>query len=526
MSDWTWVMSLTNLHSISLIKKSLYLNYSLTHPIQILKQKKMSNNNFIRIISTLILVFIFSFELLNAQSLSIKWEKEQPYHKRGQTLAIEIIKHDQQSILYKVTSTKMVKEREFIVKNNRTTGENKYFDIVNKLKWLDFAFNSVNLANGEFEIISEIHSFKTNEVQRYQQFVDTANLLPKTARVKLSNNEKKNIVSKPIFITENFETYGQKNISVYTKDKYGNYYTVNRKFDNKKDRKNFTNSITSLVFLPKDNGSPVYLSLQLPNNCFISSYQLAINGKEEIVCTGLYAKEGLQSAMGCYSFIVSPGLTEIKSFDIKEFPKELILKGLDKKDSQDILDKIDSNKEFEDNTIYLSSKIHYNKDGSYNLAIEKYKLELETNNKTLKTTYHHYFQDIYVLNFDTDGKIKWMQKIPRYAYVIDNASFAGNYYLKYDDNDNMYFIFNLIHTNKTFGILNNSKTVCVKLDTKGNEKFSELESNTEVSQYICPTFFTDDGPDSVIAIKLNYNVVLEGTGSSKNTITFGELKLK
>lgn len=328
------------------------------------------------------------------------------------------------------------------------------------------------------------------------------------------------------FLAENFEFYGQELISVYSEDKNGNYYCVNRKFENKNDKRKFINSIVSLIYYPKDGGNPVYLPLILPNNCFISSYQLAINDKEEIICSGLYAKEGLRSAMGCYSFIVSPKLTEIKSFDIKEFPKELLLKGLDENDSQKVSKNIDVNKEFEDNTMYLSSKIHYNLDGSYNIVIEKYKLELEANMSSLTTTYHHYYQDIFVINFDSKGKICWMQKIPRYAYVIGNASFAAKYYLKYDDYDNMYFIFNLMHSNKTFGQVNSSKTVCVKLDKKGNEKFSEIESNTEVSKYICPTFFSDNGTNSVIIVKHNYNVMIEGTGSSKNTITFGELELK
>lgn len=485
----------------------------------------MNNKNFICIISTLILGLLFNIQLTNSQTLSINWGKEQPYHKRGETTMIEMIKNNQQSIFYKVTSTKITKEQEFVVKHNKVTGEVKYFDIINKHKWLDAVFNSVEIKNGDLEIISEIYPNK-GEAQNYQQFVDTTNLLAKGDRVKLSNAENKPESRNLSFLAENFEYYGQKVISVYTGDKQGNYYCVNRKFENKKDRRKFINSIVSLVYYPKDGGNPVYLPLQLPNNCFISSYKLSINDKEEIVCSGLYAKEGLRSAMGCYSFIVSPKLTEIKSFDIKEFPKELLLKGLDEKDSQKVSENIDSNKEFEDNTMYLSSQIHYNKDGSYNIAIEKYKLELEINNKTMTTTYHHYFQDIYVINFDAGGKIKWMQKIPRFAYVINNSSFAGNYYLKYDDNDNMYFIFNLIQTNKIFGQINSSKTICVKLDTKGNEKFSEIESNTEVSKYICPTFFSDNGSNSVTVVKLNYNVVLEGTGSSKNTITFGELELK
>lgn len=483
------------------------------------------NKKIIRVFSFLLFGILLSTQLLNSQTLSIKWGKEQPYHGRGETKNIELINNNQHSIFYQVNSTKIIKDNDFIVKQNKATGEVKYFDIINKTKKQNFVFNFSSLTNGYIEIKS-IVTQKEGEDITYQQLVDTTDLLPKGERVMVPNTTNKSEKRDLSFLAENFEVYGQEVISVYSEDKNGNYYCVNRKFENKNEKRKFINSIVSLVYYPKDGGSPVYLPLVLPNNCFISSYQLAINDKEEIVCSGLYAKEGLRSAMGCYTFIVSPKLTEIKSFDIKEFPKELLLKGLDENDSQKVSKNIDVNKEFEDNTMYLSSKIHFNMDGSYTIVIEKYKLELELNKNNLTTTYHHYYQDIYVINYDSTGKISWMQKIPRYAYVIGNGSFAGKYYLKYDDKNNMYFIFNLIQSNSIFGQVNSSKTVCIKLDTKGNEKFSEIESNTDVSKYICPSFFSDNGANSVVVVKHNYNVMIEGTGSSKNTITFGELELK
>jgi len=485
----------------------------------------MIHNYLIRFISILLLAFSSNFQLSNAQSLSIKWDKEQPYHKKGQTAIIEVIKADDQFVFYKVVSTKLTRKKEFVVKNNRVTGENKVFDIVDDTKGLDIMSNSVKFINGGMQINSDIHYNKKAIVDRYQQMIDTTSMLAQGDRIKLGNTERNNEEPSQEQLAENFEMYGSKIIFVWKKDKQGNIYSINRRFENKKNKKKFINSIISLICYPKNNEKPISLPLILPDNCFISSYQLSINDKEEIVCTGLYAKEGLQSAMGCYSFVVSPMLSEIKSVSVKEFSNELLTKGLDKKDSQIASDNIAKNKEFEDNTMYLSSDIHYNKDGSYNIAIEKYKLELEINYNSVTTVNHHYYSDIYVLSCNANGSIKWVQKIPRYAYVIDDASIAGNYFLKYDDNDNMNFIFNLIQTNKSESI-SKSRTVCVKLDNDGNEKFIELESNTEVSKHICPIFFSEYGSNSVIVVKHNFETLIPGIGSAKNMITFGELKLK
>jgi hypothetical protein len=485
----------------------------------------MNHNNLIRIISILLLIFSFNLQFSNAQPLSIQWDKEQPYHKRGETTMIDVIKSDEQFIFYKVISTKITKNKEFIVKNNRKTGEDKVFDILDDTKGSDFMFTTIKLDNGGLQINSDIHHSKKDVVDKYQQMIDTASMLIKSDRAKL-NTVADTEQSSLKYLAENFEMYGNKMIFIWKKDKEGNTYSINRKFENKKDKKKFINSVVSLVYYPKNNGKPTYLPLILPNNCFISSYQLSINDKGEIVCAGLYAKEGLQSAMGCYSFVVSPMLSEIKSVSVKEFSKELLTKGLDSKESQAITENIAKSKEFEDNTMYLSSEIHYNKDGSYNVAIEKYKLELEINQRLVTTINHHYYSDIYVLSCNSNGSIKWMQKIPRFASVVDNASFSGMYFLKYDDSDNMNFIFNLIQTNKISDSISKSRTVWIKLDNDGNEKFSEIESDTEVSKYICPKFFSEYGSNSIIVVKYNYNTTIPGIGSSKNTITFGELKLK
>lgn len=474
--------------------------------------------------SVLVMLFLCILKS-NSQSLSINWGKEQELHKRGIISDVKLINMDKNVMFYMITSTKAFTEEQYIVKHNRLTGENKYFNISTPIKSSEIVYNEVKFDGNDLEIISSVEQINEGLSQKYKMLVDTATMQIKQDKTKLSDENSLPDNTSAAYIVDNLELFETTPMVVYTNDSAGNHYAVNRKFTSKKDSRKFINSIVSIVYYPKDKSKPVYLPLTLPNNCYISSYQLSINGDGDIVCAGLYAKENIQSASGCYSFVVSPGLTGIKSVDIKEFSTDLLVKGLNEEDSQKVLKSIGANKEFEDNTMYLSSQIHYNKDKSYTVVVEKYRLEVVIDMKSSNRTSYHFFGDLYVLNCDASGHIRWMQKIPRFANVTGNVSMAAKYFLKYDANDNMYFIFNLMESKKVFDQVSESRTVCVKLDINGAERFAELESNSNISKYICPTFFTVND-DVVIAVKMKYVTSMLENATLIETITFGELNLK
>lgn len=476
----------------------------------------MTYNKFKQIISMLFLALTISLQTISGQPLSIEWGMEQPYHKRGENKTIEFIKCMYPTIFYKVGTTTFSGDKELIVKHNWVTGKNIYFDIKLKHKLTEFVESDIKIVDGDLIINSTIYSYK-NDPQEYKQIIDTANLQLKNNWKKIAPNDSDDI---PQFILDNRD----KTIRKFTKDKNGNYYCGIRKFDNKNDEKEFKNGIVSLAYYSKDSQIPTYLPLKLPNNYYISYYQLTINDNEEIVLSGLYTKQNLKSAIGCFSYIISPELTGIKSFNIKEFPLSLLSKGLDKTDADLIADKIATNNEFDYNYSYKCSDIHFNKDGGFNIAIEKSRTEIVTTSKF--TNINYFFNDIYVLSFEKNGEVKWMQKLPKYTKATNDDILASHYYLKYDDNDNMYFIFNQSQTKKSLYWTNSSKTLCIKYDTNGNEKYSEINTNNEDSKYICPIFFEEIGSDSILIVKHNYEVAFQGSGSSKNTMKFGILKLK
>lgn len=479
------------------------------------------DNKVTRIFSILIFTLAIAIQTTTAQPLSIEWGKEQPYHKKGETKSIEIIKYEKPYVFYLVSTSALSGAKEFIVKHNWNTGENIEFDIEVKHKLGERVSSSAEIVEGNLEIRSYIYALKRSHQTQVQKLIlDTANLEIKKDRETVEPDSTNDRFEIPEFVLENYDP----NFGKYKTDKSGNYYFGIRKFKNKKDKSKFRNSIISLAYYPIDTKTPVQLELKLPENLYISYYKIALNDKEEIICTGVYSKKDLKSAYGCFSYVIAPKLSKIISSNIKEFPTSLLSKGLDEKEATEIAKKTAKNKEFDNEYFYKCSDIHFNKDGSFTMSVEKSRIEIITRNNL--TTIHYYFDDIYVLSFKPDGTVKWMQKLVKNTHATDADILASHYHLKYDDNDNVYFIFNQSQTKKPLYLSKESKTICIKYDINGNEKYSEINTNGAEPKYLCPIFFEDAGPDSVIIVQHNYDVAIQRTGSSKNTIKFGILKLK
>lgn len=491
----------------------------------------MKINKLIRIISTLLLGCLFISQSLSAQSLNITWGLEQPYHKRGETNYVDIIHVNNQHIYYRVSSVLMFKENNFIVKHNRLSGENTYYDIQNSMKGYEPTLHSAELKDSDIHLSLGFRNKKSNKTESFLEVLDTTSMQAKTERVKLATVDR--LPGKPnlhALTNINFEVVGNEFKYVVTNDKNDNTYSTIRTPNDLNPQKRYLNSEFSLVCYPKNKEKPIYLPLKLQENCFVTSCQLAVNEKQEIICAGLYSKKGIGTAAGCFSFVISNLLSDIKSVYFKEFTQDFLAKRLETIDFKYKYDKNEADKEFENNTMYKSPSIHFNKDGSYNIVFEKFRSDIKmsgvgVNMAAATTSMNYYYGDIFVINCNSDGSIKWTQKIPRFAYVIENL-YVGNYLLKYDDNDNMFFMFNLIDTSPALKTIVKSNTVCVKLDKEGNNKSTVLESETEESKYIYPYFSFGIGSESFLVVKNAKKSLLPGTGASSDKITFGELKLK
>jgi hypothetical protein len=423
-------------------------------------------------------------------------------------------------IYYKINSTAMLKDKVLLVKNNRITGENIIFEFKHKLKLNDQILNSfVNYKNGKFTFLTDVYHYSKGLFKTYKQTVDTASMTSLEPIKQLEYNNFNPYELLPNSIISELEQSNSRIDNTYFKDKSGNIYYAKKQISNDLQIMKVGAKIT---FVPFENKQSNELLLNLPNDLNILSCQLSINNKNEIVCVGLYANPGLISAVGCYSIIVDSKLTKVKSCVTNSFSNELITKGLNEKEAETMLSNIISNKEFDNDFKYFSSKIYFNKDDGYTIAIDKYKSKW-TRNFKISTGYsedffYYYYGDVYVLSFNNDGSLNWSQKIHRNADVMEGSQFAGEYFLKHNQNNEMFFIFNNIKSNT-------SKTYCVKIDYLGKEQIKTLESESNISKYICPAFFKSYDANSIIAVKYNYLEKARGLGLPKNTITFGILKL-
>jgi hypothetical protein len=100
----------------------------------------------------------------------------------------------------------------------------------------------------------------------------------------------------------------------------------------------------------------------------------------------------------------------------------------------------------------------------------------------------------------------------------------GNYFVSFDQEDKMKFVFNI--TNEEVGLVDNfgeTKTVMVTLDKDGNEKFKELESNSEITNTICPNFCFQYG-NTISLTRYDYLKHKMYFGYKYNRVTFGDIK--
>lgn len=512
------------------------------------------------------------FSTLSAQKDSIKWGIEQEYLKRGIITHISILKTDSNSIYFYCSAYKMLSTNYFIVKHEKKTGLNSICDIQFKQK--EYTLNFINhvYADGTLHIFSTFYNKKldklfvfhetyniekqqsNNDINKVTEIDYTALAPEGTTLQRLGfeyiNNrflfryackaKKGQIFGLEVFDKKLNKEWSNPSIALtetginyegdYQIDKDGNVYALQRNFENEKDvNKHFEHSRIWAVCYPKGGVEPKSLALILKDDYFITGKQLSVNEKGEVICAGLYAKPGTTSAVGCFSFVIEPLLLKIKSVNTKEFSTAMLTKGQNAKEQQKEITSIVTKKDFDNDFGYNIDSIHIRRDGSFDVVAEKFKEEIITRNDF--TTYYYYYDDLMVLTYNADGSIKWVQKIPKFEYLQDNALVTGGYFLSYDKEDNMTFIFNLMNSGNSIYLTSNGKTIRLTLDQNGKENFKEIIGDNRIAQTICPQFFFKQDDNTLVLTKYFYDSVMkgprgEGFAGKKNKITFGELNLK
>jgi len=267
----------------------------------------------------------------------------------------------------------------------------------------------------------------------------------------------------------------------YRIDQNANVYMISRAYENEKDvNKHYERSKLYVKLINKDGTKGVDQELSLSGDKFITAQTFRFNKDNGLMCTGLYAKQGNESAIGNFSIVCKPGQTAIKSIDSRDFDRAFFTKGMNEKAAQKMEEKIDKDKEFENDFEYSFGKTMYRSDGGMSYIIQKKKLTISTvRQQHIKYTYYnYYYDDMMVLTYNAEGKIMWVQKIPQSQRLINVSRFYGGFVMNIDNDDRMNFIYNLASSGVT-GIKAGSvkKTVCLSLDKDGKESFLELSGN-------------------------------------------------
>lgn len=524
----------------------------------------------------------FSFNSFSQESM-INWGQAQEPFKTGLLSDVKIVKTDGNYIYYYcltqsnagIAFISIQNPNSFIVKYDKKTGSTSMLKLNFKVKEYNLKLLNYYNVDSTFHVFTYFHNKKQKKIYLFHETLNLENLVSNNDIAKISeidlkdergfsldednmsvisdNNKylfnysfqtfKGRFFGKEVFDNKLTKEWGNSQFALteagfnfesnYKIDNEGNVYAIQRNFEKEKDvYKHYDRSRIWAVCYPKGGNTPSSLALILDNNYFVTAQALSVNEKNEVICAGLYAKPETESAIGCFSFVIEPLLAKIKSINTKEFSAQVLTKGLDYKKKDKNMQKILEKKDFEEDYGYDLSKIHFRKDGGFDVVAEKNKLILTTrrSGNSSVTQYNYYYDDLYVLTFNADGTTNWVQKVAKYEYVIDGNNLLGSYFLGYDNDDNMNFVFNLCNEQTASIIkssLKESKTVLISLDKNGNEKFKELVSEPDISKSICPRYsYKQDNENSIIITRNNNLPQRFVIGYKQNYLIFGELNLK
>jgi len=305
----------------------------------------------------------------------------------------------------------------------------------------------------------------------------------------------------------------------YKVDQNANVYMISRAYENEKDaNKHYERSKLYVKLINKDGTKGVDQELSLSGDKFITAQTFLVNKENELVCAGLYAKQGNESAIGNFSIVCNPEQTSIKSTDSRDFDKAFFTKGMSDKAAQKMEEKVDKDKEFENDFGYSFGWTMCRNDGGVSLIIQKEKLIITTIKQQHITYvyYNYYYDDIIVLTYDAEGKIMWTQKIPQTQKLVNGGRYYGSYVMNIDNDDRMNFIYNLTSSGMAqFKSGSVKKTVCLSLDKDGKESFLELSPGSGMNGFspLLSTYLGDrkflvgNVSIGIIKAKLNWGVM-------------------
>ncbi len=176
----------------------------------------------------------------------------------------------------------------------------------------------------------------------------------------------------------------------------------------------------------------------------LTDMQIAINENEDIICSGFYSSGENFNIEGSYFLKINGRTKEIELNAFKEFGIDFITQNMTSKEERKAKRKAKKGK----NTKlfqYDLGDIILKDDGGAVLVGEQYHVEYSQVSTGpsggSRTISHYFYNDIIVVNISPEGKIEWVQKIPKRQETVNDFGFHSSYALAVVG-DKLYFIFN------------------------------------------------------------------------------------
>ncbi len=238
-------------------------------------------------------------------------------------------------------------------------------------------------------------------------------------------------------------------IEDYQVNNDGDVYLLGQEFkENRKDRRKGEPNYKYHILAYLDGGKKIKdYEINLEDK-FITdvTYKIAKNG--DLICSGLYSENGTHSVKGAFYMMIDFDTRKIKNNSLKEFDEEFITQGWsDKAIAKAKKKEVKKDKAIELYEYDLKDFI-LREDGGAVLLAEQFFVRIRTytttdsqGNRTTRTEYHYYYNDVIVININSEGKIEWATKIEKNQHSVNDGGYLSSYVLQVDE-DKLHLIYN------------------------------------------------------------------------------------
>jgi hypothetical protein len=232
-------------------------------------------------------------------------------------------------------------------------------------------------------------------------------------------------------------------------DDEGNVYLIGKKWRGKqKDVINGKINFSYLILGYKEQDKEAKEYKLALKDKFITQVRLAMDNKLNLVCAGFYTNtKNIYSLGGSFILKINHKTSDVMVSDYKDFSIDFITSLKSKRKKEKAKKKKKKGKTVEMPEYDLDALV-LRDDGGVLLVGERNYVISHTYtdaNGNMYTTYTYYSRNIIAVNFNPDGSVKWMRRIPK------SQSSHSPYFLSYVSatyDDNLYFIYNDYVDNK------------------------------------------------------------------------------